>query len=78
LDPITIEAPTMSMNFLVNNSPFAGTEGKLVTSNKIKERLTRELETNVGLKLEQLASNNADGFKVFGRGELHWAHHFNP
>lgn len=71
MDPITIEAPTMSMNFLVNNSPFCGTEGKLVTSNKIKERLMRELETNVGLKVEQLSGNNADGFKVFGRGELH-------
>lgn len=71
MEPITIQAPTMSMNFLVNNSPFCGTEGKLVTSNKIKERLTRELETNVGLKVEQLAGNNADGFKVFGRGELH-------
>ncbi|WP_375317060.1 translational GTPase TypA [Spiroplasma endosymbiont of Virgichneumon dumeticola] len=71
MDPITIQAPTMSMNFLVNNSPFCGTEGKLVTSNKIQERLTRELETNVGLKVEQLAGSNADGFKVFGRGELH-------
>lgn len=71
MDPITIQAPTMSMNFLVNNSPFCGTEGKLVTSNKIKERLTRELETNVGLKIEQLFGSNADGFKVFGRGELH-------
>ncbi len=71
MEPITIQAPTMSMNFLVNNSPFCGTEGKLVTSNKIKERLTRELETNVGLKIEQLSGSNADGFKVFGRGELH-------
>ncbi|WP_395473674.1 translational GTPase TypA [Spiroplasma endosymbiont of Nomada rufipes] len=71
MEPITIQAPTMSMNFLVNNSPFSGTEGKLVTSNKIKERLTRELETNVGLKIEQLSGSNADGFKVFGRGELH-------
>ncbi|WP_425381807.1 translational GTPase TypA [Spiroplasma endosymbiont of Polydrusus pterygomalis] len=71
MEPITIQAPTMSMNFLVNNSPFCGTEGKLVTSNKIKERLTRELETNVGLKIAQLSGSNADGFKVFGRGELH-------
>lgn len=71
MDAITIQAPTMSMNFLVNNSPFSGTEGKLVTTNKIKERLTKELETNVGLKVEQLSGNNADGFKVFGRGELH-------
>jgi len=71
MEPITIQAPTMSMNFLVNNSPFSGTEGKLVTSNKIKERLTRELKTNVGLKIEQLSGSNADGFKVFGRGELH-------
>lgn len=68
---IKIDEPTMSMNFLVNNSPFAGTEGKLVTSNKISERLAREEKTNVGLKVQTISEKNADGFKVYGRGELH-------
>lgn len=69
LPPIEIEEPTMSMNFLVNSSPFAGRSGKFLTNRHIKERLDRELETNVGLKLESL--NGADGYKVSGRGELH-------
>ncbi len=69
LPPITIEEPTMSMNFLVNSSPFAGQSGKFLTNRHIKERLDRELETNVGLKVESL--NGADGYKVSGRGELH-------
>lgn len=69
LPPITIEEPTMSMNFLVNSSPFAGRSGKFLTNRHIKERLDRELETNVGLKVESL--NGADGYKVSGRGELH-------
>lgn len=70
LDPITVDEPTLSMNFLVNDSPFAGQVGKYVTSRNIKDRLDRELEVNVGLRVEPLLSG-ADGFKVSGRGELH-------
>ncbi|ASP28634.1 GTP-binding protein [Spiroplasma corruscae] len=71
LPPIIIEQPTMSMNFLVNTSPFAGKVGKFLTTRNIKERLDKELEVNVGLKVETLSDSNADGFKVLGRGELH-------
>lgn len=67
---IEIEQPTMAMNFLVNKSPFAGTEGKFLTNRNIKDRLDKELEVNVGLSVEPLESS-ADGFKVSGRGELH-------
>lgn len=69
LPPIEIEKPTLSMNFLVNNGPFAVQSGKFLTTRHIKERLERELETNVGLEVEELPG--ADGFKVSGRGELH-------
>lgn len=63
-----IDEPTISMNFMVNDSPFAGQEGKYVTSRHIKDRLTKELETNVSLRVEEVAP---DTMKVSGRGELH-------
>ncbi|OGH81812.1 MAG: GTP-binding protein TypA [Candidatus Magasanikbacteria bacterium RIFCSPLOWO2_12_FULL_34_7] len=70
LPTIKIDEPTISLNFLVNNSPFAGREGKFVTTQQIKKRLEKELEVNVGLKID-FSSN--DFFKVYGRGELHIA-----
>ena len=85
LPHIAIDEPTLSLNFLVNNSPFAGREGKFVTSRQIKERLEKELEINVGLKVDFSPSMPADSnqnnqqksgpnfFKVYGRGELHIA-----
>ncbi len=69
LPSIEIEKPTLSMNFLVNNSPFVGQSGKFLTTRHLKDRLDKELQTNVGLVIEEL--ENADGFKVSGRGELH-------
>lgn len=66
---VAIDEPTLSMNFIVNNSPFAGREGKWVTSRNIRERLMKELRTNVSLRVEDTAST--DTFKVSGRGELH-------
>lgn len=66
---VDIDEPTVSMNFLVNNSPFAGKEGKFVTSRHIRDRLFKEMATNVSLKVEE--TDSADCFKVSGRGELH-------
>ena len=69
LPTISVEQPTLAMHFVVNDSPFAGREGKFVTSRQIKDRLDRELRVNVALKVEATAS--PDAFKVSGRGELH-------
>ncbi len=66
---VAIDEPTLSMNFMVSNSPFAGREGKYVTSRNIRDRLMKELRTNVSLRVED--TDNTDTFKVSGRGELH-------
>ncbi|HLM83593.1 MAG TPA: translational GTPase TypA [Candidatus Bathyarchaeia archaeon] len=70
LPAIKIDEPTITLNFLVNDSPFAGREGKFVTTKQIKERLEKELEVNVGLKVD---FSSGDFYKVSGRGELHIA-----
>ena len=69
LPPLSVDEPTVSMTFQVNDSPFAGKEGKFVTSRNIKDRLDQELLSNVALRVEQ--GESADKFKVSGRGELH-------
>ncbi len=72
IDPlpfIKIDEPTISMNFIVNDSPFAGREGKFVTSRNIRDRLFKEVETNVSMRVEE--TDSTDTFKVSGRGELH-------
>ncbi len=66
---VKIDEPTISMNFLVNDSPFAGREGKYVTSRNIRDRLFKEIETNVAMRVEE--TDSTDTFKVSGRGELH-------
>ena len=66
---VKIDEPTVSMNFIVNNSPFAGKEGKFVTSRNLRERLFKEVETNISMRVEE--TDSADTFRVSGRGELH-------
>jgi len=69
LPAIKIDPPALEIDFMVNTSPFAGREGKFVTGRHLKARLEREIETNVGLKIEKVA--NSDAIRVYGRGEMH-------
>jgi GTP-binding protein len=70
LPAIHVDEPTIALDFLVNDSPFAGKEGKFVTTRQIRDRLEKELEVNIGLKVDW---GNGESFKVYGRGELHIA-----
>src|SRR5690606_7013260 len=69
LAPIRVDEPTMSMVFVANNSPFFGKDGKFVTSRQLRDRLYKETEKNLALKVED--TNSADSFLVYGRGILH-------
>jgi len=71
LPAIRIDPPALAVQFMVNDSPFAGKEGKFVTSRHVRDRLMKELESNVGLKIEEIP--NSDALKVYGRGEMHIA-----
>ena len=73
LPPITVDEPTISMIFAVNTSPFAGREGKWVTSRKLSERLAKEALSNVAIRIESIGGGSSDSFKVSGRGELQLA-----